>query len=221
MDTLVSKNSSNISEVNNELSSFAERPKMKFVLGFGSCYVEHLLNGLKHLVDSKHVWRATIPSLASAKLKLRSRFLDFKEASDFFTRETEKQITDLLRDSDADAFLFDVAGDFATWHVVIGDTVFPDFRTGLFGEKWADVSFDELPELKGHKVIHADTDYYWNMWKFYFDELYRSVLRDKIMAGQKVLFLRHFLSEIVLVKGEPEPFKAFLACLSGLNMRRL
>ncbi|WP_159728670.1 hypothetical protein [Methylosinus sp. Ce-a6] len=183
---------------------------MKSVIGFGSCYIEHILSGIKHLVDGKHIWRATIPSLASSKLKLRSKVLDFKEASDFFTRETEKQITDLLRDNDADAFLFDVAGDFATEHVVIGDTIFPDFRSGLFGEKWLDLSYDDVPELKGHKVIWADSDYYWNMWKFYFDEFYRGVLYGKIIAGQKILFLRHFLSEIVLVKGEPEPFKSFV-----------
>ncbi|PWB95505.1 hypothetical protein [Methylosinus sporium] len=210
MDNIVSVTTDNSDNIQDIRSSIAPPPMMKSVIGFGSCYIEHILAEIGHLVDGKHIWRATIPSLASSKLKLRSRFLPLKEASDFLTRETEKQITDLLRESDADAFLFDVAGDYLTAHIAVGDSIFPDFRTGVFAEKWPDLSLDDIPEMKGHKLIWADCEHYWNMWKYYFDKLYHDILQQKIYGGQKVIFLCHFLSELALVKGEPEPFKEFI-----------
>ena len=209
MDTLVRKMPETILEFEGNASPLMQPPRMKTVLGFGSCYIEHMLAGLNHVVEYKHLWRATIPSLASSRLKLRSRVLAFKDASDFFTRETEKQLFDLLRESDADAFLFDVAGDFTTAHISIGDTVFPDLRNGVFKENWGEITYDEILELKGHRLLTADLDYYWDLWKFYFDKLYSNVLHKKIMAGQKVLFLCHYLSEAMLDKGEPKAFEHF------------
>lgn len=191
-----------------ELVPRTPRPSMKFVLGLGGCYIDHLLNRLGHLLDHKHVWRVSVPSLASSKLRLRSRVLAFKEASDFFARETEKQISDLLAESDADAFIFDVASDFGTDHIAIGNTVFPDFRTGLIGKEWADISFDGIPEMSGYKVLSADTAYYWDMWKFYFNELYSTTLRKKIAAGQKVFILQIFVCELAVDKGVAAPFES-------------
>jgi hypothetical protein len=147
----------------------------------------------------------------SEKISLRSNFLGFKEASDFLARETSKSLRDQIQNSDADIFLFEVAGDFTTNHVRLENTIFPDFRSPVFGPEWTNISFEGIPELKNTEIISPDTDEYWNLWKICFYDFYQQFLHKHIEDGRKIFFLARYLCEFILENGALRPHDQLLS----------
>ena len=192
--------------------NLAGRPRGRMsALLCGGCNMDVLSNHLDGFIKSKHIWRVTIPSLMSEKISLRSNFLGFKEASDFLARETSKSLRDQIQNSEADIFLFEVAGDFSSNHVVLKNTIFPDFRSNIFGNEWGSISFECISELKKMEIISPDTNEYLNIWKFYFCDFYKNILHKHIEDGRKIIFLARYLCEFILENGALRPHDQLLS----------
>ncbi len=179
-------------------------PAKKSIITLGGCNLVEVFNHLTDDVNFKHFWRATIPSIASAPMTLIHDFQS-ETVSRFLDREVSKLVYSRLEAATDSIIAFEAAGDFLSSVIKINDTIIPDIRNAVFGEEFKNIVFHDTSVLAKAEVISADTEYYWELWKFHFHLLYNRLLKARINRGIDVVFLSRRLCITELKDGEFMP----------------
>jgi hypothetical protein len=180
-------------------------PSKKSIITLGGCNFMEIFSPFGDLFDSTHFWRAAIPSIASQPITLQHIRFKSEKVTKFLDRETSKIVYKRIMSSPDSIIAFEVAGEFANNFLRIEDTIIPDIRGGVFGDDFRDLTFDENPELAKAAVISPDTEYYWDLWKYHFDTLFKNTLSERIQRGIDVIFLSRRFCLHELKDGEFAP----------------
>ncbi|QYA13665.1 hypothetical protein [Rhizobium sp. AB2/73] len=181
-------------------------PSKPSVITMGGCNLLEVLSPLGDFVDSTHFWRATIPVIASTAIAIDDVFEDEK-MSRFLDRESKKVVFNRAKEAADSIIVMEAAADFSHNFLQIQDTILPDIRDDVFGEGWGKISYGENSILSSAKVISPDTDYYWDLWKYYFHKLFKELLEDRLERGIQVFFLSRRLCLSELKDGQFVPLK--------------
>ncbi|OEC99630.1 hypothetical protein [Rhizobium sp. YK2] len=180
-------------------------PSKPSVITLGGCNLFQSFVPLRDIFDFTHFWRAAIPITAS-----RTVSIDYGQFSDetvirLLERDATKVVYQRVKAAPDSSIIFEAAADFTNKFLKIGDSFLPDIRSSVFGSEFENVEFKEDSELANAEVISPDSDYYWEVWKYYFDLMYKDLLQERIQRGVQVIFLSRRLCLNELKEGEFVP----------------
>lgn len=180
-------------------------PSKPSVITLGGCNLFQSFIPLGDIFDFTHFWRAAIPITASRAVSINYRQFGDETVVRLLERDATKVVYQRVKAAPDSSIIIEAAADFTNKFLKIGDSFLPDIRSSVFGSEFENVEFKEDSELANADVISPDSDYYWDVWKYYFDLMYKDLLQERIQRGVQVIFLSRRLCLNELKEGEFVP----------------
>jgi len=170
------------------------------LLTLGGCNLLEIGKALAGILDHRHLWNVSWPSMGSEPFTLEHwpDGPEFADLQGFLKRETEKPFDRIIRGAKPDIILLTVGQNVLNDYIVLGGRVIADFTNKLYLD---DNRLEGRPRpspaafvAPGFSVITIESPEFAALCKGGFRRTYERLLRPLIDAGTKVLVHRHTLA---------------------------
>lgn len=168
------------------ISKLALKPK---ILSLNGCFADEVCKRLSAICDHRHLYRVTIPMLASKRFKERNFYYSaHRESSERVNFELSQIYLRQISNFEADLIVFDAVSDLGNLYYQRDGSIITDICSGLFGPGyyWP----DEFDISKWKKLNPRDPGYF----QFWIESL-RMIIDSGIFGKARIVFLGRYLCE--------------------------